>query len=273
MFSGRVLARGVCSALVAALVLGGCASPLQRANLTAERGGLVAMTLAGAGFQHSAYARVAPGNADLVLFIEGDGTPWVNAGRSVASDPTPRVPVALDLAIHTPASVLYLGRPCYFAARSDPACEPRWWTSDRYSAAVVKSMVGAANRFIVDHHTQHVLLVGYSGGGALAVLMAPSVLHVAGVVSIAGNLDTNAWTQQHHYLPLGGSLNPASQAPLPAALPQWYLLGDRDTNVTDAMVSRYLERVPAAHIWHFAGFDHACCWGHEWPQLYTRIAF
>jgi hypothetical protein len=117
-----------------------------------------------------------------------------------------------------------------------------------------------------------VLLVGYSGGGTLAVLMAARVVHIAGVVSVAGNLDPDAWTHRHHYLPLAGSLNPASQPPLPPDLPQWYLIGDRDTNVSYAMVGNYLDRVPQSRVWHFGDFDHSCCWGRAWPEVYAQIA-
>ncbi len=133
-------------------------------------------------------------------------------------------------------------------------------------------MAAAANRFIDEYHVQRVLLVGYSGGGTLAVLMGPKVRRIAGVVSVAGNLDPDAWTQDLHYLALVGSLNPALQPALPVDLPQWYLMGDRDTNVSAGMASRYLQRVPAERIWHFADFDHTCCWGRAWPEFYARIA-
>jgi pimeloyl-ACP methyl ester carboxylesterase len=230
------------------------------------------LSVPGAGFTHSAYARIEPGNDLLALFIEGDGRPWVDGGRSVASDPTPRAPIALQLALETPGSVLYLGRPCYFAARSDPACQMRWWTSGRYADVIVTSMAAAAKRFINEHSVQRVLLVGYSGGGTLAVLLAEQLPQVVGLVSIAGNLDPDAWTQQHHYLPLTTSINPALQAPLTPALPQWYLIGGRDVNVTDGMASRYLRRVPPASIWRFEDFDHACCWARAWPEVYAHIA-
>jgi pimeloyl-ACP methyl ester carboxylesterase len=260
-----------CSTLLAVLTLCDCAGPVRHAELIARRGGLTALTLPGAGFAHSAYAREAVGAANLVLFIDGDGSPWMSGGRIIAADPTPRNPVSLDLAARTAGSVLYLGRPCYFAARSDSACEPRWWTSDRYSETVVASMAAAADRFIDGHHIQRVLLVGYSGGGTLAVLMSGRVSHVVGVVSIAGNLDPDAWAQAHHYLPLAGSLSPAVQPPLPADMPQWYLVGDRDTNVSYGMASRYLDRIPGDRIWHFGAFDHACCWVRAWPEAYSRI--
>src|SRR5258708_14449552 len=40
------------------------------------------------------------------------------------------------------------------------------------------------------------------------------------------------------YLPLEGSLNPALQPPLPTSLRQWYLVGQRDTNVPAVATAR-----------------------------------
>lgn len=255
---------------VLVLTLYACAGPLQRADSLARSGGLIPLTLHGAGFEHFAYARVTDGDALLVLFIEGDGTPWVHGGRVIAVDPTPHTPVALALAAHTPGSVLYLGRPCYFAARSDPACSARWWTSDRYAPEVVASLQAAATRFMAMHRLHRVLLVGCSGGGTLAVLLARRLPQVAGVISIAGNLDPEEWTREHGYLPLTGS-DPALEPPLPRQLPQWYLLGGRDTNVSEAMAARYLARVPADRIWRYPQLDHTCCWLSVWPEVYARV--
>lgn len=88
-------------------------------------------------------------------------------GRRVA----PRVPLGLELAVRTPESVLYLGRPCYFGLIRD-GCTEKVWTSERDSAAVVASMVAATKTYVAAHNFQRVLIVGYSGGGTLAVLMA-----------------------------------------------------------------------------------------------------
>ncbi|HTV80425.1 MAG TPA: alpha/beta fold hydrolase [Steroidobacteraceae bacterium] len=246
-------------------------SPVRRADDMAAEGALTPLILQGAGFVHFAYQRIRSDDDGLTLFIEGDGSPWTGGGRTVAADPTPHAPIALALAAATPGSVLYLGRPCYFGARTDRACEPRWWTSDRYSEAIVASLAAAANRFIAQHPVRRVILVGYSGGGTLAVLMAGRVPQVTAVVAVAANLDPQEWARRHHYLPLTGSLDPALQPPLPVALPQWYLVGDRDVNVPYAASSRYLDRLPREDIWHFAKFDHRCCWVEAWPETYGRI--
>jgi pimeloyl-ACP methyl ester carboxylesterase len=259
------------AAVVAATVVG-CTTPERHAQTLAHGHGLEPLLLRGTVFQHRAFAAVRGTPGLLILFIEGDGLPWVGGGRKIAADPTPRVPLALELAVSTPASVLYLGRPCYLEVRRPPECSEPLWTSERYSSAVVASMSAAASTYIAEHHFQQVLIVGYSGGGTLAVLIAGSLPHVSGVVAIAGNLDPDAWAQLHGYLPLQGSLNPSLEPPLPADLKQWYLIGERDSNVSAAATARYFARIPPDRIWSYARFDHKCCWVQAWPSIFARIS-
>jgi pimeloyl-ACP methyl ester carboxylesterase len=227
--------------------------------------------LEGGKFELRAFATVrGPHRNLLIVFLDGDGSPWVDGGRHISADPTPRVPLALDLALETPGSVLYLGRPCYFALQRPPLCSPRYWTSGRYSQAVVTSMADAASRYASDHGFSGVLLVGYSGGGTLAALMARAVPHVVGLVTLAGNLDPKAWARGHGYLPLTGSLDPAFDPP-PPDVPQWDLRGGRDRNVPSAAVGRYFARQPTARIWRYPDFGHVCCWVRAWPSALQRI--
>jgi hypothetical protein len=266
---GQIVAR-LAAALVAATIVA-CATPEQYAQTLARGHGLEPLLLRGTKFQHHAFAAVRGAPGLLVLFIEGDGSPWVRGGRRIAADPTPHVPLALELAVATPASVLYLGRPCYLEITRPPECSERLWTSQRYSSDVVASMSAAASAFISERHFKRVLLVGYSGGGALAVLMARAMPGISGVVTIAGNLDPDTWATLHGYLPLEGSLNPSLEPPLPAALKQWYLVGQRDTNVPSAATARYFQRTPRDRIWSYARFDHVCCWADDWPSIFSRI--
>jgi len=262
-----VLIATVCGATV-----GACTSPARHAQLIARAASLEPLELTGTRFHHHAFVATREPHGLLVLFIDGDGSPWVGGGRRIAEDPTPRRPLALQLAALTPASVLYLGRPCYMEPSRPPECTERLWTAERYSAEVVASLSAAASSYINQHHFERVLLVGYSGGGTLAALMATSLPNLKGFVSIAGNLDPDTWTRLHGYLPLQGSLNPALQPPLPADLPQWYLVGERDLNVSGAASARYLGRVPRDRIWSFPRFDHRCCWVGEWASIFSRIS-
>jgi pimeloyl-ACP methyl ester carboxylesterase len=252
------------------LMLASCASPAQHADSLARRGGLHPLVLQGGRFELRGFAATRPPRDPLIVFIDGDGSPWIDGGRRVSADPTPRVPLALDLARVTPGSVLYLGRPCYFELQGPPACSPVLWTSRRYSPQVVASLVAAASRYAVAHRFHRVLLVGYSGGGTLAALMTRSMPDVAGLVTIAGNLDPRAWARWHGYLPLTGSLDPALEPP-PPGLPQWHLLGGKDTNVPYPVVAGYFTRVPTARVLHYPGFGHVCCWVRAWPAAIGGI--
>ena len=255
----------------AALALAGCISPARQAEGLARSGGLQTLVLSGDGFQHRAFAGVRPQRGLLFVFVDGDGTPWTDAGTQVAADPTPRSPLALKLALETPDSVLYLGRPCYFGLRPQPPCSAAYWTSRRYSAEVVTSMAAAATAFAEARGYTRVVLVGYSGGGALVTLMASHMHSVAGVVTIAANLDPDAWAQLHGYLPLTGSLNPSLQPPLARTVQEWHLLGERDARVPYEAAQRYLQRVPPDRVRRYAGFDHVCCWEAAWPPLLREV--
>jgi hypothetical protein len=256
-------------------LLGACRHMAPTAQ-EALRAGLKIDMVQGAAYKHVTYVDASstePNDAartPLYVFIEGDGLPWRRHGTQVSRDPTPRNPLGLALAIRTRGPRLYVGRPCYFSAINDPACNPRVWTSERFSAAVVASMAAVVNHYCAARCGGGVVLIGYSGGGVLAVLMAPLVPSTTAVVTIAADLDTDAWARWHGYSPLEGSLNPATLPALPSRIREWHLVGDRDTVVPPELSRRYLHRVNQDYVWHFA-FDHVCCWVQQWPELFSRI--
>jgi hypothetical protein len=270
------LARGACLLAGAlAAVLSGCATPSRQSDTLAARAGFTRTLLEGGRFHLVSYERSEPGGR-LVIFIEGDGTPWIHSGRVVAADPTSRRPLALELATESvttasAGSVLYLGRPCYLGLAASGECEPADWTSSRYSAEVVQSLAEAANGFIAEHGFQQVVLIGHSGGGALAMLMAPRLIRLSAVITIAGNLNVAAWSQYHRYLPLTGSLDPAAQPPLHPGIREIHLVGGADRNIPPALLVGYLATHPAAKVWTFPAFGHLCCWRNAWPTVFPRL--
>ncbi len=256
-------------------LLGGCATEAERTLAQARQRGLRTAIVQGTAFRHLIVETRGSPPGVLYVFIEGDGTPWTHGGTAVARDPTPRRAIALELALRTPHPGLYVGRPCHFQVRSDPACTPPVWTSGRYSSAVVDSLAAVINRAATGGGYRRVVLIGYSGGGALAVLLVPHVPAARAVVTIAADLDVAAWSRWHGYLPLTGSLDPAQQPPLPAAVAQWHLVGGRDSNVPERLNRRYFEAQGAAadvdHVWRYPTFDHTCCWVRQWPQILERL--
>jgi hypothetical protein len=258
--------RGACAAALCA-VLTACATPTERFEDRAAALGFSQVDLRGESFRHRAYAAGLGERGDtLHVYVEHDGTPWL-AERYVSDDPTPRTPLALELMARDKGPRLLLGRPCYFEYRNDPGCSPLLWTHRRYSSEVVTSMVAALRAFLDTHPYRSVLLVGYSGGGTLAWLMARHVPETVGVVTVAANLDVDGWASLHGFTPLAGSLNPALLPPLSPAVAQVNFVGGRDRNVPPGVVASFSRRHPESKVVVVDEFDHQCCWTGRWPEL------
>jgi pimeloyl-ACP methyl ester carboxylesterase len=132
---------------------------------------------------------------------------------------------------------------------------------------VVASMVAALRGYLALHPSRQIVLIGYSGGGTLAWLMAVRLPETVALVTIAANLDTEAWTRLHGYSPLAGSLNPATAPPLSAGVAQRHYAGARDANVPPSVARAFARHHPGASVIEVADFDHVCCWMARWPGL------
>jgi pimeloyl-ACP methyl ester carboxylesterase len=265
-----IVAMRFASSLVLALFLAGCASNATRIETLAGTLGLSRSVLEAGGFRSLLYMRSSGGSPDtpLAIFIEGDGVPW-RGGMQPSLDPTTGNPLALKLLGQTPAPAAYLSRPCY-QEMTGPGCTPEQWTMQRYSDEVVSSMTAAVRTAAARANARKVVLVGYSGGGVLAVLIAERLDNVAAVITVGADLDIDAWAQHHGYLPLTGSLNPAlSTGAHP--WPETHLYGARDAVVPPATTAAYFARFPHAQRKVMDDYDHVCCWVEHWPALWQEI--
>src|SRR5262249_27506067 len=143
------------------------------------------------------------------------------------------------------------------------------WTDDRYSDRVVSSMAAALRTWMAARDVRRLAFVGYSGGGALAVLLASRFPEAAAVVTVAGNLDTDAWTAHHGDRRLSGSLNPAAQARPPTRLYQRHYVGTRDRVVPREIVAG--GAVDPSTLVLVPDFDHVCCWPRLWPTILADL--
>ncbi len=255
------------------LFVSACSSPAQRIDASAINYRMERREILGDRFNHIAYLRIArPESRRLHVYIEGDGRPWLY-GRYVASDPTTKKPLALTLANLDSENVLYLGRPCYMGLFQDGDCKDIYWTSARYSPVVVQSMVAAVNDIAAEFDIDQSTLIGYSGGGSLAMLMASDLFSqqipsLVGVVTIAGNLDVTSWTAHHGYLPLSESLDPA-KLNYSGTLNFLHFGGAEDKNVSSSHLHNFVS-LHGGQYKIFANVDHSCCWLQRWPELLQK---
>ena len=264
-----VSATQIVCVLLLVLTLSACATPTERFMGWLQAHDLAHEIVVGDGFHHLLIER----NTDTVaarlhIYIEGDGAPWLTP-TTPAVDPSPVHPLALELALLDSGPAIYLGRPCYFGVH-DPACGLSVWTDRRYSEEVVRSMAAALTNYLRAHKHRRAVIIGHSGGGSLALLLAERLPAVERVVTLSANLDLAAWTRMHRYSPLTGSLDPAARAPL-VRVRETHYVGGRDRNVPPSLVRAAVARRGAGEVIELPDYDHLCCWRERWPRVLAEL--
>lgn len=206
----------------------------------------------------------------LTIVIEGDGAAHDRQGRP-AADPTPKRSTGLEIARAWPSGpVAWLGRLCQHTLARDAACRSADWTSARFSADAVAAADAAVDQLKARAGARQVRLVGWSGGGTLAALVAARRQDVAGLVTLAAPLDLTAWTEWQGASPLDGE-NPADLAPMPNVR-QVHLFGRFDPTVPPdtslAAARRLAGPGGVVEVWPER---HACCWAKRAGRI-ARLA-
>ena len=194
------------------------------------------------------------------IYLEGDGIPWRN--NEPSANPTGPKKLGFQLFLQDESATAYLARPCYEQETMPTNCTPELWTSGRYSEAVVSALMQAIEQIAP---TGEVELVGYSGGGTLAALIAHRLPRVSRILTLAANLDHDAWSKHHGSIPLTSSLNPVNDSPATYGT-ELHLFGSKDRIAPAALAQAYFEEHAAA-VGVIDGFTHHCCWVEQWPEI------
>lgn len=258
---------GVCALCLLTL---GCATPSRRFSDYARSQGFTTELVNTAYFRHRLFTNGQAGLGTLHVYLDGDGTPWIGRHR-IAEDPTSRNPLILDLMKQDHAPSVLLGRPCYYHASDLDRCGNKWWTSHRYAQQIVDSMLEALDKWLAGKKVTRIVLIGFSGGGTLAMLMAPHIEYLARVVTIAGNLNVTAWAAWHGYTPLTGSLNPSDNIDGYRHIRQLHLAAGDDEAVPVALINAFAAAADARLI-VYPDFNHTCCWETVWPEILDKIS-
>jgi hypothetical protein len=206
-------------------------------------------------------------NKDMKVYIEGDGLSWITK-RRISDDPTPLNPVGLSLMLSDESSCkVYIARPCQYVKQS--ICENKYWTSHRFNTKIIQSFDEALDNLKKNHKNSTFTLVGYSGGAAVAALTAVNREDISKLITVAGNLDTNEWTELHHIMPLEGSLNPADFTRVLQNIPQYHLIGENDTIVPKEIFFSYFNKFENKNNVKYFTYDatHSCCWGEIYKEF------
>lgn len=249
--------------LCAGGLLQGCASSIslqdisQQHNLDVSREGALELPVA----TLSRKGRSEPSSI-LRVYIEGDGHAWAT-GSSPSLDPTPRSRMVVDLFLADPEPAAYLGRPCQYV--TGDACHQSVWTNARFSQSAVSSMSAALDALKAKYQASTLELVGYSGGAAIALLLAEQRNDVAVIQTIAGNLDPTAWVEIQHLDPLTGSLDPLTHSDRLVRIRQRHLVGINDRVVPPSLTYGFKAKVQGCQQIVEVSASHADGWLLAWP--------
>ncbi len=232
--------------------------------------GFIPEEIVAGGFHLFALQRLRQAAPLLTVYLEGDGAPWPSLFQP-PPDPTPVRPLALLLAERdTAAAVAYLGRPCQYPdpVRRSP-CDPAYWSERRFAEEAVHALDLALDRLKEASGAHRLRLIGHSGGGVMAVLLGQRRTDVERIVTLAAPLSLSAWTHQQGLSPLAGSLDPMT-LPAGEAWARAVHLAGADDDVVPAAVIAAFVRAHGGRLESVPGYDHDCCWTHDWPHRLER---
>lgn len=257
--------------LMATLLSAGCQSPRESLQALAAGHGQRVELIHTRDYPllYSA-VRVPAAPTLLRVYLEGDGHAWATPSQP-SLDPSPRRLLVAQLALDDPQPSIYLARPCQFMTA--PACKPAMWTGRRFSAEVLDSLGQALDQLKRRYGNQTFELVGYSGGGALALLLAARREDVVQVQTLAGNLSPQEWARLLQLTPLDGSLEPLQYRERLARIAQRHLMAEADRQVPAAVAAYYRRQLGVARCAEFVslpGVTHEQGWEQAWRQWRGR---
>lgn len=266
------------AAFVALLGTSGCAKSLpgfwkdEAASRIAVPANLHKRQISADPFSITVFERIYAEGKPATIYIEGDGKAWVSKTKS-SMNPTPDYPVGLHLASRDLGdNVIYVARPCQFSGMmaEDTPCGKEYWTDRRFSLEVMQSMNTVLDKLRDRYDIRGFNLVGYSGGAAIATMLAAKRDDVLSLRTVAGNLDHVALNAYHNVSPMPGSLNPRDFARDIAHIPQHHFLGALDETVPASVYESFRSAMGPSRCVRMSLVDevnHEEGWVNRWPSL------
>lgn len=212
-------------------------------------------------FQIYTYQKITDPSKEYAIYLEGDGYIFY-------SDPTPMNPMLIRLASldHRP-NVIYIARPCQYAIENNTGvCNSSYWTTKRMSEDSVNAMNEVINKIT---HNKPINLIGFSGGGGMAALIAARNPKVQSIITIAGNLDHIAFNNYHRSMQMTESLNPIDYADKIRLIPQLHLSGANDRAVPPFIAEAFVKKSNSKCVYNktFPNFTHSKGWEMIWKSV------
>lgn len=215
-----------------------------------------------------AYYQLSAASDAMTFVIESDGRRWPSRHRP-PTDPSPSNSLAIGLAIEESkwGSVAYIGRPCQYGQRHlRDECNPKLWTDDRYGETVISEVNRVIDDLIAATKVKRIRLIGHSGGGTVAAIVAARRTDVDCVITIAAPLDTDKWSKVMGTTRLHGSYNPSDLYDRVSGIPQDHLAGSDDRIVPPDSIATEAGKT-GFQLRILSGFNHFSPWLEHWDRI------
>lgn len=238
------------SFLCLTFVLTGCTSyftRVKKADIFAYHRGIKKELVQGQDFWITTYQKIKDPTKAFVFYIEGDGPTsrrMPGGYRKPTKNPTPSKLITLQLAYlderESIPNVVYLAQPCQYTSFTvNKLCGTEYWTRKKMAPEVVESLNDVINSIAGD---SPVHLIGYSGGGGLAILIAAHNPNVKSIITIAGMLDRTQFNKYHKLTSDADySLDPLNYVSAVSKIPQMHLSGARDDIIPPFIATAFVE--------------------------------
>lgn len=251
--------------------LAGCALliPEPQANDIAQQAKMVKLSSNINGFELLAYSKLNSKDQTINVYIEGDGLAWISR-YELSKDPTPKFALALKLAsLDTHNNVIYLARPCQFNDFKHTSCASAYWSNKRFSEEVIDALDKELDKLLMNQYQPKINLIGYSGGGAVAVLLAARRHDIMSLRTIAGNLDHEYLNQLHHVSAMPDSHNPINFAKQIRHISQIHFIGINDEIIPEEITLHFMKKQGKADCASMIKVkaNHQVGWTERWQNL------
>lgn len=246
-----------------------CATYNPELELTGKLSKFKKVLVQGDDFLITTYQKITDSKKPYIFYIEGDGRVALNRHR-LSDNPTPRQKMFIELAaLDKRPNIVYVARPCqYTPMELNPKCNSDYWSSKRMSNDSVESLNKVINKV---NNGQKFSLIGFSGGGAVAVLIAARNNNVRDIITLAGNLDHKSFTKFHRSNPITDSLNPIEYTDSVKSIPQIHISGGKDTRVPAFIAAKFVDKINSPCATHkiYKKASHNSGWDKIWHEVYT----
>lgn len=210
-------------------------------------------------------SKITDKNLPIHVYLEGDGRAFIEKNIP-STNPTPHNFLMLNLASQDKyPNILYIARPCQFV-EDDKSCTEKYWTYERFSNDIIFSINDVLDNF----PNQKLELIGYSGGGGIAIYLTTIRNNIDSIRTIAGNIHHQAFNNYHKVPQFINSPNLKTAIFSAQNIPQIHFIGSDDEIVPKTIAQEYQknqQNTACTKLMVVPNATHTDGWEESWLNL------